>query len=299
MYGNRIGSYFSDGELQGQIAMSVLWAVFIIVLLLLSLIRGRPRRGILALYLASLAFLISFILLAVRYGIVSADWDVPIGYRFESSVVVLLQRAGLSLLFLAVSLQLHPANLVTRVGLGLGVAVYAVLSVVYVVFDFIVSSEGLAGFQDNERWRVGDRDFAMTMDGAMIKQAKTNAFGGGLNPVVIEESIFDDEATDYLRDRDRQIKIGLAADVIAFILALTLLVLVAVTWFRRRKIGFEGPRNVSRLPVYGSFAGQRMFLDPDGNSALALGRCHRFARYHAFPADSCGAFCLLELGRCH
>lgn len=255
MYGNRFVSYFTNGELYGQIVMAGIWIIALGVLLVLP----RKSRGAVFLYLCQVFFIISFILVAVRYGLILGENNVPIAYRYESSVVVLLQRLAMVFLFAGVHQATQP-GLLSKIGYGVGIGVYAILNVVYIIFDFLVSHNGLEFFKDEEVWRVSDRDFTLTMDNSNINLVKTAAAGSGLSPGAIADRFYDegDTWTDFLKQRDTQVKIGVAADTIAFVLALSFIPLILMTFLRRRKDGSSKVvSSVSHTPIFSPYAGYR------------------------------------------
>lgn len=228
MYGNRYISFYSNNDLYGQLILFAIWAIALAALFIQL---RKIKAGFLRLAMG--LFLISFIFLAVRFGLLAGNADVPIGYRFESSIVVLLQRLAMPSLFIAVHQQLQSGK-VGRLLFWLALSMYAMLNVAYLVLDFIISSQALENFKDTWDWRLSDRDFGLTYTAHEILELKTSATGDGLSPYYIESRAFDGTAYDYLYNRGIQIKIGVAADFLATALAVVIAVMVAMIWVRRR-----------------------------------------------------------------
>jgi hypothetical protein len=239
IYGQRPNSLWNDEELYGQLAASIIWGIVLLVLLALK----RPRKKW---YLLSslILFFAAFAFLSVRYGIIAGGNNVPIAYRYEHSIVVLLERLAMPLLLLAVHAETAP-GFVSKVGFGIMVAIYMGANVAYAVYDFLVSTDALDNFKNDDWvWRIGDRDFALTMTDSMITALKTGATGSGLDPRYVRSRIFDIFAEDnYMARRDIQVKVGLSADALAFILVLLLGVVVILTTWKRRNHFLR--RNVS------------------------------------------------------
>lgn len=246
IYGYRFTSLYSDSDVIGQIVLFAIWSVALIALLLL--LNHRWKSAWLPLLISMGSFLASFILLSVRYGLIVGERSVPIEYRYESSVVVLLQRLAMVFLFATVHWELQPRTL-SKIVYWIGLAAYAALNVAYLVYDFIISSEALKQFKDDFEWHLSDRDFSLTCTPGMIEKLKTSSLGGSLAPDYIELRMFDPAATDYLHDRDIQVKIGVAADALAVLLALVIGVLVLITWWRWRKNNLLS-RTVSHAQVH-------------------------------------------------
>lgn len=254
IYGNRPASLWTKDNLYGQLVPAAIWALALFALCWVK--RKKVPGGVLLVW-SMVFFIISFVFLCVRYGIVTSGANVLIGYRYEHSIVVLMERIAWPLLLMAVHESAEP-GLVSRIVYGVGVGVYAVLNIVYAVFDFLVSNDGLLDFQENEVWRLGDRDFAVTMDSSMIRELKTGATGLGLDPAYVRSRLFDLLAEDdYLSHRDIQTKIGVVADVFAVALVLLLGGLVVLTLWRRRESFFK--RNSLLLIAVGSLLLSTLF----------------------------------------
>ncbi|KAM7187790.1 hypothetical protein V8F20_010847 [Naviculisporaceae sp. PSN 640] len=269
MYGRRARPLWSEAENYGQLIMACIWAV-VLLILFFCLVRAsnRSRKPLGApapvvahpgqhvpvpttppktkemrgsgwvLQTGILLFLISFIFLAVRYGIISSQANVLVGYRFESSVVVLLQRLAVPLIFYGLYQLATPPSSSRLLGLIkvpylLLLAAYTILNIAYLILDFLISASSLESFKygDSWSWRLGDRDFALTMNNGMIEALKMNAFGTGFAPGSIRVAMYDDDDDPaYLDNRWIQVKIGVAADALAVALALVFLGLVVVAF---------------------------------------------------------------------
>lgn len=186
----------------------------------------------------------SFVFLAVRYAIISSGSDVLIGYRFESSVVVLLQRLGLPLIFfalyrLATSTDVRKGRVTTllQVLYILLLVAYTVLNIGYIITDFLVSASALNSFEDEWTWRLGDRDFGLTMNKDMIEALKWNGLGTGFAPGFVRGKMYDFDGEAYLDQRIVQVKLGLAADAVAVVLALMLFAFAVSGWLDGRMLG--------------------------------------------------------------
>jgi len=274
MYGHRGRPLWSEAENLGQLVMACIWAAALL-LLLFALFRSTrrpppsadatptpavPKRGLgWPLQLGILLLFISFVFLAVRYGIISAGANVLIGYRFESSVVVLLQRLGLPLIFLALYQFATPtdvhkgrATTLLKVPYLLLLVAYTALNIGYLVTDFLVSASALSSFKhDGWTWRSGDRDFSLTMTKGMIETLKWVGPGMGFAPGFIRGKLYDFEGEAYLDHRSVQIKLGLAADAVAVVLSLLLLALAGSAWLDGRRLGGGKGRRSALLLVAG------------------------------------------------
>lgn len=230
IYGHRPNSLWNNDELYGQLVASIIWGIAFVILLALK----RPRKKW---YLLSslVLFFAAFAFLSVRYGIIVGGNNVPIAYRYEHSIVVLLERLAMPLLLLAVHTETAP-GLLSKAVFRIAAAIYMAVNVAYAAYDFLVSADALENFK-NEGWvwRLGDRDFILTMTDSMITELKTGSTGTGLSPGYVRSRIFDILGTDnYMDHRDTQVKVGLAADAFAFVLVLLLGVFVVLTVWKRK-----------------------------------------------------------------
>lgn len=228
IYGSRVSSYYTQAELYGQLVLFIIWSIALIVLLIASL-KSKARW----LHAAMLSFLASFAFLCARYGLMIAESDVPIGYRFESSIVVLLQRLGMIFLFAGVfppeSSKLFKFIFWPILG------TYAVLNITYLILDFIISSKGLNVFKDTWDWRLSDRDFGLTITPHGIVELTTNG-DFNMSPFYVESRMYDSSSEDnFQHQRSVQIKIGVAADFLALALAVFILAVASITWIKNRR----------------------------------------------------------------
>ncbi|CAI4213240.1 unnamed protein product [Parascedosporium putredinis] len=155
LYGHVYTSLFSKGELYGQLIVYIIWSLVLIGLLYTSL-RTKARLFQAAVTL----FLANFIFLCVRFGLLLGEIDVPVGYRYEISIVI----SGI-------------------LGWPL-ILIYAALSIAYLILDFLVSADAVETYKEEGAWSIGDHDFGLTMTPNQITGLKTTALGGddGLSP---------------------------------------------------------------------------------------------------------------------
>jgi hypothetical protein len=208
------------------------------------LIRYRAMKASLV-QPAIVVFISSFAFLCTRYALLLADSSVPIGYRFEASIVDLLQKLGIVLLFAAV-VQYTRVWKPVRFGLWALLAIYAALSLAYIVLSFIVSQDALNSFKEDWRWHFSDRDFGLTYSAAQIERLKMN----GSTPLAfsyLQAVVYDIIGENYLDHRGLQIKIGLATDVLGFLLAVSLIAPAALAWMKKRAHALSS--TVSYIPV--------------------------------------------------
>ena len=231
LYGHMFTSLYSKGELYGQLIVYIIWSLVLIGLLLQVLkTKGRWIQGAIALFLAN------FIFLCVRYGLLIGEIDIPVGYRYEISIVTLLERLGAVFLFAAVFAALQPRKLLGFLGWPL-VAIYAALSIAYLIMDFLVSAGALERYKEEGDWSLTDHDLGLTLTPNQIVGLKTSALGegNGLSPFYVESRMFDDEYEGHLRDRSIQVKIGVAMDFLAILLSLFLGFLSCFAWIRKNQ----------------------------------------------------------------
>lgn len=231
LYGHSYVSLYSNSELYGQLVVYIIWALVLILLLLLTMkpaLKARMLQGAISLFLAS------FIFLCVRFGLLIGENDIPVGYRYETSVVVLLQRLGAVFLFAAVFAALHTKKLFGFIFWPL-LAMYAILSIAYLSLDFVVSAAALRAYKEEGIWLVGDRDFGVTLTTSQVEELKTAANGSGLSPYYIARKMFSVGDGAYFRDRGNQVKIGVAMDFLSVFMALYLGLLSCFAWIRKNQ----------------------------------------------------------------
>lgn len=231
LYGHVYTSLFSKGELYGQLIVYIIWSLVLIGLLYTSL-RTKARLFQAAVTL----FLANFIFLCVRFGLLLGEIDVPVGYRYEISIVVLLQRLGAIFLFAAVFAALRPKKVSGILGWPL-ILIYAALSIAYLILDFLVSADAMETYKEEGVWSIGDHDFGLTMTPNQITGLKTTALGGddGLSPFYIKRRVYDGDDELFTNHRSIQIKIGVAMDFVAIFLSLLLTFLSCFSWIWTRK----------------------------------------------------------------
>ncbi len=243
---------YSDANMYGQLVVN---AIFAAALIAVSLLNRRPAAKLT--HLATFCFFAACVFQCVRWGLSLPDDWVPHGYRYESSVVVLLQRLGWPVLLTALLRAMRPGKILAA-GPWLGVLVLGVLNLAYVVYDFILTDAAVKEWELGEvqgPWRLGDRDFALLWTKSMVGRF-TDQPGYTPRPLTWSrdwatrfraERLYLPADSSVFRNRDTQIKIGIAADVVALLLVLAIGGLHVVTWHRQGKA--ELPRRrVSHLP---------------------------------------------------
>lgn len=224
-YGDIDGPIYLKIDLYGQLTSYACWILIISVALIMPL-----KPGDRLLQMAMLSFLTSFAFLCARYTLLLTGSEVPIAYRFESSVVVLMWRLGMIAL-LASNLP-SPTGKACRIYVGAGLAVYATLSIAFVVFDFIVSSIAVEGFKTSPSdygWKITDRDIGLTLTRAMLNILQDNSrYYGDTGWVVgydndfVHDKMYDVYNGLFHQERGQQARIGVAADIVALVLVLSM-----------------------------------------------------------------------------
>lgn len=229
-----MGSTFTQAELYGQVVLFSVWSIAMIVFLAQTF-----RTKAHSLQLAIALFLISFIFLCVLFGPLIAESDVPIGYRFESSIVVLLQRLGMVFLFAAV-FPLDTRKLFKMLFYPV-LGVYAILNITYLILDFIISSKALNAFKDSWRWRLSDRDAGLTNTLYSFNHLILNG-NFVLNSFCVDARMFDIASDDGWQDwRTIQIKIGVAVNFLALTLAVFTAATAGLLLVRMKNKGYVSP----------------------------------------------------------
>jgi hypothetical protein len=241
----KLYGYYSGAEAYAQVILYGVWIIGLVVLYL----RLRKAKA-LSPRLAMICLGISFAFLAVRYGMIVGDTGVPIGYRYESSIAVLFWRLGMPLLFLAVY-QLLLAGTLSNVLFYSGDIVYVVLNIMYAIYDFLISSQAIENFKDTWDWYFSDRDFGLTYSPYAISLLIDMQDDGSVPSAGYIQRREFSLGDDYLHNRGLQIKIGVAADLVAIALAVFVVVLTGWAWLRRRKTSIDvtvGPPVISQIP---------------------------------------------------
>lgn len=227
MYGSRSESYYTQAELYGQIVLFVIWSIAFVILFTQTL---KPKAR--WLQAAIVSFFISFAFLCARYGVLIAEADVPIGYRFESSIVVMMQRLGIIFLFAGVFWP--EAGKISRFAFWPVLGIYAILNITYLILDFLISSQAIQSFKyQNWEWRLSDRDVGLTFTPSALEELTMNG-ATTLSPYYVERRMYNIASDDdFQNKRSIQIKIGVAADFLA--LALAVFVGIVAGWSTIRK----------------------------------------------------------------
>jgi hypothetical protein len=231
------GSSFTQAELYGQVILFSIWTLALIVILITTL-----RTKAHALKLAITLFLVSFVFLIVRFALILAESDVPIGFRFESSIVILLQRLGM--IFLLAGAFSPDGSKLFRLLFYPVLGVYAILNIAYLILDFLISAKAMTAFKDGWRWRLSDRDFGLTNTPYSLHELTMNG-AYTLNPFYVESRMFDSSVEDgWQNQRSIQIKIGVASDFLALALAVFIAVVAGFSIWKRRKDHSRGSVSV-------------------------------------------------------
>ncbi|KAF2105923.1 hypothetical protein BDV96DRAFT_655197 [Lophiotrema nucula] len=226
------GDVYTNTEQYGQVVLYSIWCLALILLFLRS---WTLRKQVLWLKVAIVLFFISWVFVCVRFGLIIAQSNVPIGYRFESSVAQILWRLGMVALFAGC----FPPDTGKWQGIffRFGVMAYLCLSITYTVYDFIISSKALSYFKDDWNWWISDRDFGLTLNEKEIQRLTMRDEKYIYSPFYIwnffVSSLSDED--NYIVNRGRQIKFGVAADFIALFLAVYTGVVAWILWVKRRR----------------------------------------------------------------
>ncbi len=230
MYGDIQGPLYSDTDLRGQLITYACWIVIISLTLAVSF-----KPGTRVLQLAMLSFIASFAFLCARYTLLITESEVPVAFRYESSVVVLMWRIG-TVALLASTLPSLKGK-VSKIYVWIGLAAYAGLSITFVVYDFLISSVAVKGFKSSPLdygWKITDRDFGLTLTQAMLDALEENAqYYGDSGWVVdfdnefVHDKLYDVYDGLFHQQRMEQARIGVAADIVALLLVVSL-ILIAI-----------------------------------------------------------------------
>ncbi|KAL2203575.1 hypothetical protein CC79DRAFT_1371626 [Sarocladium strictum] len=258
---------YAKSDVYGQLAVNAIFAALLLVVFFLN---RRPAAKLV--HVAAFCFFAACAMQCVRWGLVGGLNWVPRGYRYESSVVVLLQRVGWPVLLVALLRAMRPGKILGA-GPWLGVLVLGVLNLAYVVYDFLITSSSLKnlneydpfeGAKNNDffldwvkhiGWLLGDRDFSLLWTKDMVRRFTdqpeyvSDATWWSLDAVVHYrmERLYTPKGSTEFEQRDTQIKLGLAADVLALVLVVVIGGLHIVTWHRQGKA--ELPRRRSFLAI--------------------------------------------------
>lgn len=162
------------------------------------------------------------------------------GYRAESSIVMLFWKLGLTILFVAISAEIHLGTIARRVNILLNI-LFAVFNLTHVILDFLISEQAVDHFTASKQWWLSDRDFALTLDGNNIQKLVISGLGGndGPSPQYIKDRMFDISTKKFLHDRGVAIKIGLITDLFALAIAALLFIMATIRFLKRKTVLVE------------------------------------------------------------
>lgn len=255
--GSQFFNLYATGSIYGQLVVNAILAAALLVVFFLN---RRPAAKLA--HLATFCFFAGCVFQCVRWGLVARDNWIPHGYRFESSVIVLLQRLGWPVLLAALLRAMRPGKILGA-GPWLGVLVLGVLNVAYVAYDFVLSDSAVKEWGQYSKgggWILGDRDFGLLWTRSMVgrftdqPEYVTYPTTWSLDAATRFRAwrMYLPEGSAVFRDRDTQIKIGLAADVVALVLVVAIGGLHVVTWHRQGKAELPRRRVCNKPPTYRS-----------------------------------------------
>ncbi|KAJ6787542.1 hypothetical protein PWT90_02797 [Aphanocladium album] len=249
---------YPRADLFGMLIVNAIWAG---ALLLVFFINRRPAAKLTQ--FAIFCFFNACVFQSVRWGLILGYVPIPHGYRYEASVIVLTQRLGWVKLLAALVRAMRPGKILGA-GPWVGVFVLGALNLTYVVYDFILSDLAVKDWTAGSSWTAGDRDFSLLWTEKMV-----GAYAYQLDEVY-PTTYNRDKALQRLwrvylpqpyaqfKSRGIQVKIGVAADVIALLLVLVIGGLHMVTWRRQGKA--EVPRRRGFLAIaVGGFLASSLF----------------------------------------
>jgi hypothetical protein len=212
---------------------------------------ARRKRAWL-LQAAMFSFLIAFALHCTRYGLLLTGAEIFPAYWYESSVIVLFSKIGTVALF-AAALPSSTDKLF-RLVLWVGLVVYSALAIAYVVLDFLISSTAVREFEADASygWKLTDRDFGVTLTQAMIDRLQEMSHDSETG-FWLQEKTYDVMSGAFHGQRTTQIRVGIAADYVAALLAIYLLVVTALMLAHTRLKGtVEGAVSII-FPTSGTY----------------------------------------------
>lgn len=260
MYFNLI----SDANTYGQLIPNVIFAA---ALLGVFFINRRPAAKLAQ--LATFCFFTACVFQSVRWGLITHNIEIPHGYRCEASIIVMMQRVGWPVLLAALLRAMRPGKILGA-GPWAGLFVLSVLNVTYVVYDFILTDLAIKDFKMSEVfWSLSDRDFGSLWSKSMVDRFTDQPEDNDYRIKWSQDdalryrawNVYMASGSPNRKDRDTQIKIGLAADVVALLVVLALGGLHAVTWRRQGKA--ELPRRRVSFPN-----GHMQLWNPRTNATL-------------------------------
>ncbi|KAF2004459.1 hypothetical protein P154DRAFT_519329, partial [Amniculicola lignicola CBS 123094] len=234
IYGDKSKSLFTQSALYGQLVLYIIFAALVVGILVYSHVKKTKKTGILktSLYL----FFAAWVFECTRWGLIIAESSVPIGYRFESSVVILLWRLAMPTLFAAVQNSLQTSK-IPKIGFYVVLLAYTILNMAYIVLDFLLSASSLEHYKETWEWRLSDRDFGLTYSAKQIRMLVTTSSGAsGLDPYYVLGRVNDEGSGIYQRDRGLQVKLGVVADFLALALATYMAVMVGLAFVKKKGV---------------------------------------------------------------
>lgn len=115
---------------------------------------------------------------------------------------------------------------------------FATLNFIYIIRDFITSHLAVQNWKygaSTSEWTISDRDFGLLTTGFAMREL-TLSGGSPLRPLDVEEVMLDvgDE-----EGRDLDIKIGVAADFLALVLAVIVFFVAVIPGLRKKVTAVE------------------------------------------------------------
>lgn len=244
-------SLYDNANVYGQLIVN---AIFAAALLVVFFVNQKPAAKVV--HVSTFCLFTACIFQCVRWGLIIPDNWIPHGYRWESTVIVTMQRIALPVVLGALIRAMRPGKILA-LGPWLGVVVLSVLNLAYVVFDFMLTDSAIKAWVESGDgpWRLGDRDFSLLWTKSMVGRYTDQPaysrwpINWDLSSVVRYRVwlLFDPSEPKVIDSRDAQIKIGLAADTVALLVVLAVGVLHLITWRRQGKA--EVPRHRTFLAV--------------------------------------------------
>jgi hypothetical protein len=194
------------------------------------------KRGTWFLHLEMLSFVVSFAFLCAIYALLLIKSELPIMFRYESSVDVLMRQTDM-VAPLAPTLP-SPKGKVLSTYVWYGLAIYASHSTTFVAYNFIISSIAVEGFKslpsDYGR-KITDQDFGLTLTQAILCVLEDNAqyygdFGWvvGYDNEFVHDKLYDVNDGLFRQERAQHASFGVAMDISALILVVSMMLIAIV-----------------------------------------------------------------------
>lgn len=201
---------YSSNQLYGQSVAYGIWAVACIILVFLN---QKPAKKIV--HFIIILLFISFILQLCRYILVSSGTKVGLDYRYEFSFATMFQRIGISLLLLAVMLQLQ-LNHTCHVLSWFVMPLLFIMNLVYVIKGFIISKSAIYQWKHwTGIWPLITLDLGLSMTPSMIRE-----FKGAQRWTYVDFKQTRMAPLSPYDYRTTQIHIGVATDALTLLLLL-------------------------------------------------------------------------------